>query len=322
VFSTPAVAGDLVHIGACNGTIYALGRDGGDVRWRHHVGPDAATRQFHGDPLLTEALIVIGSDAPHGHPGHLVALDRTTGRQRWAIEAGRGVTSDVVQRGDLGYAVSLDDELMCFDLATGRLRWRFATGARTEGVRTSSPVVVSDRVYFVGLDWTAYALDADSGRVLWSRSLESPATTTPALAGRALFFATEDGRLHRLDPVSGAMSSSPLEGGPFSGPVMPAGDSLLVLLGPGSVTAYDVAAGRIRWTRSAARNWTSSRPYRWHGNVLVGTEDGELLALDLADGAVRWTYRIPGMIRGIGTTDSALFVGTFSGRVHALRLAP
>ncbi len=323
MFSTPTVAGDLLHLGSCIGVFYALQLDSGTVRWRYNVSADSVTRQFHGDPLIFDSLIVIGTDAPADRRGYLFAFERATGKPRWSLEAGRGVTSDIVRRGSRGYAVSLDDELLCFELETGRVLWRFATGAINEGTRSSSPVLAGDRVFFVGLDWTVYALDADSGHVTWKRSLGARAATWPAIAGGTLVFAAEDGRLYRLEAESGAeVGRTPLGGGPYNGPIVPAGDSLLVLLGPGAVTCFDLRADRVRWSMAAAREWSSSRPYLWHSDVLAGTEDGKLHALGLSDGAVRWIHHLPGMIRGIGAAGDTLYVGTFKGRVYALRVTP
>lgn len=310
-------------MGSCVGVFYTLERESGRVRWRHDVSGDSVARQFHGDALLTDDLVVIGTDADSGRTGLLFAFERATGAPRWTLAAGRGVASDIARHGGRGYAVSLEDELLCFDLASGRVLWRFATGAVDEERRMpGAPALAGDRVCFVGLDGVAYALDADSGRVVWKRDLGAAAATWPVVVGGTLAFVARDDALYRLDSASGAVVSRvPLPGGPYHRPAAIAEDSLLVLLGPHSVACVAWPTGRVRWRKAALREWSSSRPYLWRGAVLAGSEDGELRALELADGATRWSHRLPGMIRGIGAADSVLYVGTFQGRVHALKVA-
>jgi outer membrane protein assembly factor BamB len=62
-------------------------------------------RQFHGDPLITDRLLVIGTD---GRIGHVYAFERTTGAVLWKYKVNdRGVASDVIRAGDDGCFVTL-----------------------------------------------------------------------------------------------------------------------------------------------------------------------------------------------------------------------
>ena len=106
-------------------------------------------------------------------------------------------------------------------------------------------------------------------------------------------------------------------GGPYGGPIVNVGDSLLLLLGTRSLTAYDLTRDRVRWSRSDTREWTSSRPYVWRDMALVG-DKGRLVACALADGAKRWTHALPGVVRGVGTYGDTLYVGMLAGQLHAL----
>ena len=51
--------------------------------------------------------------------------------------------------------------------------------------------------------------------------------------------------------------------------------------------------------------------------MLAGTEKGELLAFRAGDGLPLWSHALKGVIRGIGTSDRVLFVGTLKGVVYA-----
>jgi len=62
VFVSPAVAGDLVYVGSCSGTYFALNRSTGARRWTYDTRQDGDAAQFHGNPLITDDLVVTGSD--------------------------------------------------------------------------------------------------------------------------------------------------------------------------------------------------------------------------------------------------------------------
>jgi len=319
VFSTPTVAGDFLYLGSCAGVFSALDRDRGTVRWSQSVIADSVHREFHGDPLVTDDLVIIGTDTGPADSAGVWAFDRSTGEVRWRRRAGSGVTTDIVRHGARGFVVSIEGELLCLELGSGRVVWSVATGATDEDRRSRSPAVIGDRVYFSAADWTVRAFDPSTGRPLWTRRLSAGVTTGLATVRGQLAFCAADSHLYALDPKSGEVTARvPIAGGPYAGPLLAVGDSLLLALGERSITCFDWTRMRAGWSRSASRPWSSSRPYLWRGDVLAGTEDGELFAFRLVDGLPRWSHRVKGLIRGIGVGADTLYVGTFAGRVHAL----
>jgi outer membrane protein assembly factor BamB len=89
----------------------------GEVRWSYDIGKDGEQRQFHGDPLVTDKLLVIGTD---GKSGHVYAFEPATGTVRWKyLVSDRGVASDIVRFGQNVYFVTLGNELVCLGLETG-----------------------------------------------------------------------------------------------------------------------------------------------------------------------------------------------------------
>jgi len=118
--------GDLVVVGSCNGRIRALDKETGKVKWQYDITKDGDQRQFHGDPLITDELVVVGTD---GNIGHVYAFERYTGIVRWKYRVTeRGVASDIVRLGDSVYAVTLGNELLSLDIKSGKARWTFHGG--------------------------------------------------------------------------------------------------------------------------------------------------------------------------------------------------
>ncbi len=318
MFSTPAVAGDVICVGSCAGIFYALDRATGQLRGKHDVSADSVRRQFHGDALLDGALLLIGTDADEGDTAYVFAFEPRTATMRWRQPMGAGVMGDIARWKDRRYAVTVTDELVCFDAASGARRWSHRPEGAAYGYRTSSPIVVGDRVFYADRDGTVHAFATQHGRLLWRKPDIDRLTTWPAHARSSLLFVRGSDALVRLDPVTGQeRSHTVIAGGPYSGPMTVLGDSLLLLLGPGTLTAFDLERNQVRWSRSATKEWTSSRPYVWRDQVLAG-EEGRLVAFALGDGTPRWTHAVEGMVRGVGVHGDTLYVGTLKGHVHAL----
>jgi outer membrane protein assembly factor BamB len=298
---------------------YVLDRASGQPRGQHDVfSADSVHRQFHGDALLDDGLLLIGTDAGEGDTAYVFAFERGTAKVRWRRPMGPGVMSDIARWKDRRYAVTLMDELVCFDPASGAPYWSYRSESSVRNDRASSPVVVGDRVAYADRDGTVRAFDAETGRGLWRVPQIDPLTTWLVVADSSLMFMRGADALVRLDPATGRERSRALvAGGPYSGAISVVGDSLLLLLGSKTLTAFDLIHERVRWSHSATQEWTSSRPYVWHDMALAG-ERGRLVAYGLADGTMRWTHTLQGMVRGIGTCGDTLYVGMLKGEVHAL----
>src|SRR5262249_35053981 len=177
------VAGDLVYIGSCAGTFYGLEAWTGKVRWSYDIRKDGSQNSFHGNPLITDDLILVGTDG--GATGHIYAFDRATGKVAWKYQApagmglGRGVATDILRLGERVYGVALGDELICLDLKTGRLNWSFRKPHASDSWSTT-PAVAGSRVYFGGLNGTMYGVGAASGARIWGRRLGGRLSPSPA----------------------------------------------------------------------------------------------------------------------------------------------
>jgi len=318
-----------VFIGSCNGAVHAIDGRTGQARWKYDALQDGGKRaEFHGNPVVTADLVVVGSDdrSPDG-AGYVYAFEQKTGNVRWKYRAGAGVMADLVRDEDRLYAVTLGDELVCLELSTGRPLWRFSSGWVNEEMTnvSAAPAVNEERVLFGGQNGVVHALDARSGRLIWKRDVGAAVITPLVVASGAVYFGTFDQRLHRL-ALGPAATHADLElgGVPFGPPTL-LGDSLLLLVYDGPDTAslrsVDLTPKRVRWRREAPGGWSSARAYLWHGYGLAGSDQGRLAAFS-PDGAEEWSDTFVGVIRGIGLADDVLYVGTLKGTVYAYRPTP
>jgi outer membrane protein assembly factor BamB len=298
----------------------ALDKSSGKLRWDYDIRKDGDQRQFHGDPLVTEQLFIIGTD---GNMGHVYAFNRTTGAVAWkySVEQG-GVVSDIVRLGQNAYAVTLSDELICLDLQTGKPRWTFHSTFADHDFHWTPPATLNgDRVYFGGQDGVLYALDAQSGKLIWKRILDGAVTTSMAIRGNDLYLGTEHRHIYRIDSKSGDLIADFRSEWRPRWNLVSTENSLIMFLGDEIIASLDLSLKKMQWSAEASKEWTSARPYLWRGLILAGNRR-ELLAFRSADGLRQWSHDFPEVVRGIGTSDDVLYVGSLKGPVFAYTPKP
>jgi outer membrane protein assembly factor BamB len=325
VFSVPAVAGDLVFIGSCAGTFYALNKTNGEVRWSYDIRRDGKQQSFHGNPLFIDDLILIGTDRscdPEG-VGHVYAFERNTGKVRWKYKS-TSVPTDIVKVGSNIFFGSFQDQWSAVDIQSAGLAWRFSTNApnpNCDPIR--SPVADEHHVYIAGLDGVIYALEPTTGRVKWKIKLPASPTTSLLLNAKSLFIGASNNHIYRLKTDTGEIESQiAVQAMPVGRPMFD-GNSLILFLEnrserAGYVISLSTDLEKLLWVQKSSPEWASERPREWRGLVLSGNCRGELAAFRTSDGAPQWKLNLKGCIRSIGESGNTLFVGVQEGMVYAL----
>ena len=141
------------------------------------------------------------------------------------------------------------------------------------------PVYAAGKLYFVNNNGTAFALDADTGKVLWEREVGRLNASSPAY---------HKGRLY------------------------------IVNLVPGHVVKLDAKTGRIIWKRPLP-NRAESSPLVLGRTVYFGCENGYLYALSTGRGNIRWATQLGGPVKSAPAfRDGVLYVGDYGGYMNAV----
>jgi len=76
VYSSPAVANNIIYVGSKDGHLYALDAGTGEVKW------DYETRErIISSPAVANEIVYVGSD-----DHYIYALDAGTGEEKWHTE--------------------------------------------------------------------------------------------------------------------------------------------------------------------------------------------------------------------------------------------
>jgi outer membrane protein assembly factor BamB len=215
----------------------------------------------------------------------VVALDVSTGAQRWQATAGEGSGwprgTNVIVAG--GNVIVPDEAVYAFDRTTGAQRWMFLPTSgdmpgrfhlSTDGVRvfTGSPAGF------------AYALDPATGTPIWTTELASDnisAVYSPVV-DRGLVVVT---LRHFTNPATGG------------------------------VVALDAATGAVRWRRDfpttgpGRGSGSQGRAGLWQNLVIAPSDDGTIYAMDRADGTIVWISPRPDDEGGYDDQRPVMVVG-------------
>jgi outer membrane protein assembly factor BamB len=296
------------------------------VRWSYNIHQDGNQTSFHGNPLITDQLILIGTDksCAAGSIGHVYAFDRATGAVRWKYRTA-GTPTDIARIGSTVYAASFADELIALSLADGDLRWRFATGTPNPDCSLPpAPVVVGDRIFYAGLNGILYGLDGQTGKLLWKHDLGKRSTTKLSAIGNSLYIGNSTNRIFRISTDDGHVQNEISVQASPTGRILTDAPALYIFLEDtdvqgGYLVSTDVNLSQIRWTRRSDRTWSSEWPRLWDGLLLAGNCRSDLVAFRISDGALQWSDKLKGCLRSVGTDGESeqIYIGVQEGTVYA-----
>jgi outer membrane protein assembly factor BamB len=156
-----------------------------------------------------------------------------------------------------------------------RLLWHYVERPLLE----FPPVYANGKLFAVNNNGTAFALDADTGKVLWTRSIGRLNASSPTY------------HKHRL---------------------------YIVNLVPGHVVKLDAGSGKLLWKRWLPGRAESS-PAVVGNTLYFGCENDQLFALSTHNGHVRWATTLGGPVKSAPAyRGGVLYVGDYGGNMNAV----
>ena len=197
ITSSPKVEFDRVFIGTFNesggaGEVVSLWARNGTVAWRHPTGS-----VHFSSPAVAKDTVYVGvmgtynttSQVTFDPPFGVLALDATSGAERWFYPTAGSVAASPAIAGPRVLAPSKDGNVYAIDRATGALDWTASVGA---GI--SSPAVAESTVFIGGGAFggggRVWALDLGTGSPKWSFTPNGPVQASITYARGTVVFAT------------------------------------------------------------------------------------------------------------------------------------
>jgi outer membrane protein assembly factor BamB len=203
IFVSAAVANGVVTFGDDAGFLYGLDAATGELVWRFVEG-QAFDFVISSSPAVVDDVVYFVTVPRREEQSELlVALDITTGAERWRINGptvGMLRGTPAIANGMI-YLTSTLGSLYAIDLETGAERWRFDGNA--EVMRTNA-AVGGGFVYFGTTTGQIFAVDAFDGSLKWQmEGSEVAIVSSPTIVGESVYFGDADGILGSMDAVTG-----------------------------------------------------------------------------------------------------------------------
>ena len=238
--------------------------------------PAANWPQFRGNALLT---------------GTATTAPPATLSLKWTYEAGESIESSAAIVDGVVYVGSTKGELLALDLESGKLRWKYTTGAGTS-IGESSPAV-SDGVVFIGdLTGALHAVSALDGKRLWTFATDGEVKSSPVVVDDLVLIGSYDTRLYALDRRTGKVRWKLQTDGPIH--ATPAvRDGMIYIAGCDErFRAVRAADGKVLFEIPLG-SYTGASTVVEGDRAYVGTFDADVFAIDLRRKKVAWRYRDP-----------------------------
>ncbi len=225
-------------------------------------------------PIVTKDIIVTGNGIDS-----VDAFARGSGRQLWSKQIKNG-SEGLYFDGEGGlFFGGNDGRFYSVDLQSGKLDWNYPLNSES----TAAPTVQGKYVFHMAMNGTLYALEKDTGRVLWVKTKSLKTNLTVRGTAQPVY---ADGKVY-------------------------AGHA------DGIFTAYNAHDGAVLWERQlsdkAKFNDIDSRPVVTNECILVATYAESLFCLDKQTGSTRWMLTEGGSARPIFAQDREVYYAAENG---------
>lgn len=191
--SAPTATPYGILAGSVNGNLLCLDSETGETIWQVDLGNALST-----SPTNVDDVVFIGQKN-----GYLVCASASSGETIWRFKTGGRIEADSLPAGSRMYVGSLDGNFYCLDTETGDEIWRFPAGAGIAAKPIARLANGSGLVFFGCNDSLLYAVDAGTGKSVFTVKTGSRISGPPAMLGDMLIWGSNDGKLYACESATG-----------------------------------------------------------------------------------------------------------------------
>lgn len=334
LMSEPAIADGRVFTMDSKYRLSAYDTGKGKRIWRKRLEIPRRDGESFGGGIAYDSGILFASTGF----SKLFALKAEDGEIAWQQDLPGPVRASPLVLDGAVYVVTVDNQLIAMDAATGERRWRhqgFAEPAALLG--TAAPAGIDESIIVPYSSGEIFALRAANGRANWSDNLAAvrradtasslaDITALPVTDGSLVYAVSHSGRTVAIDLRTGARAWERNVGGVRTPWI--AGEWMFIVNNEAQVVCLRRRDGRVRWVAQLERyedpedredpiHWLS--PMAVGGRLLLIGGHGKGVALDPADGSALASLKLPDEVMAAAIADGTLYLQTENGKLLAYR---
>src|SRR6185503_16246509 len=180
-------------IGSYDTRLYAIEARTGKLRWRFQT-----EGMVHATPaVLGDLVFIAGCDETFR------AIRISDGKEAYKIPIGAYTGASPLIDADRAYFGTFNYEVVALDLKSRKLLWHYDDPDH-DFPFYSSAALFNGRIILGGRDKFVRALNATSGKEVWSFATRARVDSSPAIAANRVYIGSSDGHLYVLDAATGA----------------------------------------------------------------------------------------------------------------------
>ncbi|KTD11144.1 PQQ (pyrrolo-quinoline quinone) enzyme repeat protein [Legionella gratiana] len=318
----PVVQGGTIYTADASGLVQAVNKNNGEIKW--------TTPLKHGlvsGPTVADGYIAVGTSN-----SSTVVLNQANGKKLWQIKVSGEVLSPPTITHRKVIVKTIDGKIYAFHAADGKQLWTAEHGSPSLILKASSSPIVIGNLLLIGFsDGKLDALDIDTGRVIWQRSIVYAAGSSdverlvdidadPIVENNVVYLATYQGFIGALSLSDGQFLWKK-SGSVYKNMVL-SGNTLYVTDSHDVLWSLDKLSGRVNWKQTALKARVLTEPALINNEIVVGDKTGYLHFLDLQTGEILARTKVSGGVSiSPSVIGSKLYVLTDNGMLHQLSVS-
>jgi outer membrane protein assembly factor BamB len=228
----------------------------------------------------------------------------------WSRGLGSMIEFPAVVSDGVAYISNFRGTVFAVSMRSGKLVWHHAT---PRGEMAASPAVWRDQLIVHGMDGHVWALDRQTGRVRWHRTIGSPIESSPVIWHGVDYFGSWNGELYALDVRTHRLRWTHYLGAKTTSSAAIADGTVYIGDYGGRVWAVSARSGRTRWVRHV-NGRVYGTPALSHGRVFVPSSDGGSLTAFSTGGRYLWAVHTGSYVYSSPAAwGGRVFFGSYNG---------
>lgn len=293
-------------------------------------------------PILADGMIYVGSNDQH-----LYAIDASTGLVEWKYKTNGEICSTPLVTNGTVLFLSYDGFFYALDEVDGSLIWKFKTGGESKFLvkdyfnhsfqpdfwdfYLSSATADKNRVFFGSSDSTVYALNIQSGDLIWRYKAGASLHSSPAIADDLLIIGGWDGKIYALDASTGKEEWQYATGQDTAQYIWlgiqasPSIEKGAAYIGSRDAKFYalDMGRGDTIWTCNGFdMSWIPSSAAIGKENIYVGSSDAfRFYSINKETGKINYATKTNSYTFSSPAIDNEMaYIGSANGRLYGIGL--
>lgn len=318
----PVIQGGIIYTADASGLVQAVKKNDGQIKWSTQL-----KHRLVSGPALANGYIAVGTSN-----SALILLNQTNGKKLWQNKVSGEILSPPAIAYDKVIAKTIDGKVFAFNAADGKQMWISEHGSPSLVLKaSSSPIVIGNLVLIGFSDGKMDAIDINSGRLVWQRSIAYASGSSdverlvdidadPIAEGDVVYLGSYQGYIGALSLSNGQFIWR--KRGSVYKNMLSAGNTLYVSDSHDVIWSINKRNGQVNWKQKVLKARGLTEPALIGNELVVGDKAGYLHFINSRSGELLGRFKASS---GVSTSPSVvgktLYVLTDNGMLNQLSVS-